>query len=439
MNDASLTPRYPEAVRHSVPPANPPEPCDEASVPHASDVDEPIASDAAEVAAPHTLDVDPTEPVGSVEAVEASEEASEESPQQHTDDPADREAGEHIGRPATRAAALVANEEGHVDDSHAAVEDSPSEDASLQYEQLRGAGGDEPAPRVPPRTAVACVGAREGDGGVAETSVKKSRRVKQTPQKAASGTGTESSQPPPRGAAPCSTRAPQRNGHRSAVRGAEGLAAVEASRRSESTHAFWTNRLHLLRREVEAARLKAHMRRLEDDHHEAASLANATVASQLRAERQRTEAHRLERAEAIRRQRSEHRTAFRAALHQTVHARLEGGRALKAESRQHRSMVEQLRAEVLAGKRAQRGEVVAEKERAAERREKERAIRAEKARRLYEGRAQHLWAEAGRRDEETRGLVEESAQLLEQLRRLERLDECKDGEVTAGAIEDAVS
>ena len=197
---------------------------------------------------------------------------------------------------------------------------------------------------------------------------------------------------------------------------------VEAKRTKDSLveqKLFWENRLLLLKREAERAKVASHLRRLTTSSATKSVIGSETVERQLEEERQHAERARQEKLQAIEQHKALHKKALRQALQQRIYEKLTASRESKQCAEERRSLVLRLREEVSETKRQKRDKVLAERAKARDRAERIRALRTEEATRNYEARIRHIQEEGEEVGVVIKGYMQESQKLLDKLKRLE--------------------
>lgn len=204
-----------------------------------------------------------------------------------------------------------------------------------------------------------------------------------------------------------------------------GCSAGSAVRRqfqsAKQEKQLWSNRLALLKREVERAQVALDRSRSRGSAVQVAAVINESVAAQLELERQRNLHRQAEKREAIRVQTLEHKLAARQAQQRILQDHARTGSMLRRESELSRELLrERASAEVLA--KAQRREAVQlDKVHAMVSRVRAHAMRREEAKQLYEANLHDIMRQTEAAADETYESIAESSSLVSRIRQLKAL------------------
>jgi hypothetical protein len=185
--------------------------------------------------------------------------------------------------------------------------------------------------------------------------------------------------------------------------------------------AFWKNRLHLLKREMERAQQQLDAVRLQSSKAEVATVLSETVEAQLDLERHRASMLKQEKRDHIQAQNLEHRIALRQSQQSLFQTKHERSRGLKADSRRADAALQQTRVEVLQRKSEVRATVQRQKVQAMVLRVRDVTMKREASRRSYEAHISAVEETTATHQTAMLTNINESSNMVERIRRLKAL------------------
>lgn len=186
-------------------------------------------------------------------------------------------------------------------------------------------------------------------------------------------------------------------------------------------HAFWSNRLSLLKREVEKAQLDLDHARSKTTASEVAAVLTESVSAQLELERMRDLQLQLERREAIRIQTLEHKIASRLAQQRLFHERQAIGETFRSQKDHHLAEIRKQRDEAFSRKAKLRASVQLEKVHAMVTRVKVNAMRREEARQTFEASIDAVVVKTQELECDMAHAITEATSLVDRIRSLKAL------------------
>lgn len=188
---------------------------------------------------------------------------------------------------------------------------------------------------------------------------------------------------------------------------------------TEKEFVFWSNRLRLLQREVEIAQKNSASSTTSRGSSEAShSFVSEAINSQLEDERRRVEALRRERLKANKILRESHAKALRETHRAILESKREASNRIKQERAEAQLFVEEVRSKELH-KRSQLKETIQhEKVVMLLKRARDKAMRFEETRSIYEQRIQQIEKEEEEQQRLTSQLIQQSSKLVQKLRHL---------------------